>query len=205
MRRIIIPLITSILMIMSACTSADEEGPYSSEQDTEDQVLLAYLFSNGYILPESYFWEGSANIESCQGNTAQTNTLCTTLIDEGLTIQQLYQSKNLHVALTGSQSTGVWNTKMLLIAPHFNAVPFAYEVELLSAFTPGAYQQSPILTGAQTGTITVNPGYYINVTTFRGEDRPEGLIGTFTVFLTSDNVTGHAVLEYNFSAADALQ
>ena len=201
MRRPITLFLLLFTLSLSACTSGAEESTGTTPED-DDAAVLALLFGGGLYPPSGFAWEGSANIESCIGSTTDINVFCTTLLLEGLQIQQIYQRKNFTLFL--QYPTGTLTGQLALIAPHFNVAPYSYVVGATGAITPGSWLQSPIISLTQTGVVSTNPNHSIQINNFRAEDRPEALVGSFEAVLSATGITGFATLIYNFSATKTL-
>jgi hypothetical protein len=200
----LLPLVFALTLPVVNCKSQDEETSQAN-QDPEEQVLLAYLFSAGLLGPEGIFWNGAATIEQCSGDTIETLAACPLLISRGEDVLSQTVKNNLNLTLAVS-STGITG-RVYLVTPHYNTGVFPYEFQVAGIYRPGAEYQTNIIRLNQTGEtplIGTVAGYNVSLADFRAEERPAGLKGQFTVHLTSSVITGTGVLIYNFDSEKVL-
>ena len=199
-----LPLIFALTLQLTNCKSGDEETA-PADQDPEEQVLLAYLFSAGLLGPNGIFWNGAATIEQCAGNTIETLAACPLLINKGEEVLANTLNDNMNITLAVS-STGITG-RMYIVSPHYNSGFFPYELQLGGTYTAGAEYQTNVINLGQTGEtplIGTLSGFNVSVSNFRAEERPSGLKGQFTLNLSSSIINGTGTLIYNFDSEQVL-
>lgn len=199
-----LPLLFALTLQLTNCKSGDEETA-QADQDIEDQVLQAFLFSSGLLGPNGIIWNGAATIEECAGNTTETLLACPLLISKGEEVLADTLNNNLNFSL-GVSSTGVTG-RLYIVSPHYNGAFFPYELQVSGTYLAGAEYQTNIISLSQTGETplvgTLN-GFTLRLRDFRAEERPNGVKGRFTVEITSGATTGTGTLIYNFDSEQVL-
>ncbi|MEQ9364556.1 MAG: hypothetical protein RIF32_09945 [Leptospirales bacterium] len=199
-----LPLLFALTLQLTNCTAGDETTP-QQDQDFDEQVLHAFLFSSGLLGPNGIVWNGAATIEECSGNTTDTLLACPLLINKGEEVLANTLNNNLNFSL-GVSSTGVTG-RLYLVSPHYNSGFFPYELQVAGSYQPGAGYQTNIVSLAQTGEtplIGTLSGFGLRLTSFRAEERPTGIKGQLTVEITSGITTGTGTLIYNFDSEQVL-
>lgn len=191
-------------MQLTNCTAGDETTP-QQDQEFEDQVLQAFLFTSGILGPNGIVWNGAASIEQCSGNTTDTLVACPLLISKGEEVLANTLNNNLNFSL-GINSTGVAG-RLYIVSPHYNSGFFPYELQVAGSYQPGAEYQTNIISLAQTGEtplVGTQSGFGLRLTNFIAEERPNGIKGQLTVEITSGITTGTGTLIYNFDSEQVL-
>lgn len=200
-RTLILSLLISLSMLVSACQPGDEAPPEEGLQILGQSIpeLLGISTINGN------YWEGTSGFEDCVYTPVAGTTLynCSLLeTAQNFVDANIARNTILLLDLQGN----VVNAQMILAVPHFNGVANTFDIRLRGGSSTGSDPNYPVLILTQTSSsqLAAGAGLSASVSEFRAEQRLDLLIGEMKVRLTDASKTDTATITYGFSLEKKL-